>query len=328
MKAIVQDVYGSADVLRLEDIDTPVAGDGDVLVQVYAAGVDSGVWHLMTGKPYLLRLFGFGLRKPKLRVRGRDLAGIVSAVGKNVTRFQPGDEVFGTSLSGTFAEYALAGEARLELKPRNLSFEEAASVPVSASAALHSLRDAGKVQEGQEVLIIGAGGGFGSYAVQFAKAYGANVTGVCSTGKVELVRSIGADHVIDYTREDFADGNRRYDLILEIAGNNTPLSRLRRALTPKGTLVLGGGEGGGQIFGGVGRQLRALVLSVFVGQTIRALMSAESTKDLQDLREFIEAGKITPVIGKSFSLVDAPEAIRQLRDGQAHGKLVITVLKP
>lgn len=325
MKAIVQDVYGSPDVLRLEDIEAPVVGDKDVLVRVHAAGVDSGVWHLMTGKPYLLRLFGFGVRKPKLRIRGRDLAGTVSAVGKSVTKFQPGDEVFGTSLSGTYAEYALAGEDRLELKPANLTFEEAAAVPVSASAALHGLRDAGRIKEGQEVLIIGAGGGFGTYAVQFAKAYGAKVTGVCSTGKVELVRSLGADQVIDYTREDYADGGRRYDLILEIAGNNTPLSRLRRAMTPQGTLVLAGGEGGGEVFGGVGRQLWGLLLSLFIGQKIRALVSGESVKDLQDLREFIEAGKITPAIGKTFSLVEVPEAIRQLRAGEAHGKLVISL---
>ncbi|WP_461164293.1 NAD(P)-dependent alcohol dehydrogenase [Arthrobacter sp. R4-81] len=325
MKAIVQDVYGSPDVLRLEDIETPLVGDKDVLVRVHAAGVDSGVWHLMTGKPYLLRLFGFGVRKPKLRVRGRDLAGTVSAVGKSVMKFQPGDEVFGTSLSGTYAEYALAGEDRLELKPANLTFEEAAAVPVSASAALHGLRDAGRIKEGQEVLIIGAGGGFGTYAVQFAKAYGAKVTGVCSTGKVELVRSLGADHVIDYTREDYADGGRRYDLILEIAGNNTPLSRLRRTMTPQGTLVLAGGEGGGEVFGGVGRQLWGLLLSLCIGQKIRALVSGESVQDLQDLREFIEAGKITPAIGKTFSLTEVPEAIRQLRAGEAHGKLVISL---
>lgn len=326
MKAIVQNVYGSPDVLRLEDIDKPRVGDKDVLVRVHAAGVDSGVWHLMTGKPYLLRLFGFGVRTPKLRVRGRDLAGTVSAVGGNVTRFQPGDEVFGTSLSGTYADYAVAGEDRLELKPANLTFEEAAAVPVSAAAALHGLRDAGRIEEGQEVLIVGAGGGFGSFAVQFAKAYGANVTGVCSSSKVELVRSLGADHVIDYTKEDFADGGRRYDLILEIAGNNTPLSRLRKALTPKGTLVLAGGEGGGEIFGGVGRQLGGLLWSFFISQKIRALVSGESVKDLQDLREFIEAGKVTPAIGKTFSLIEVPEAIRQLRAGEAHGKLVVTLV--
>jgi NADPH:quinone reductase-like Zn-dependent oxidoreductase len=325
MKAIVQNVYGSPEVLQLEDIDKPVISDDDVLVQVHAAGVDAGVWHLMAGKPYLLRLFGFGLRKPKLRVRGRDLAGTVSAVGKKVTRFQPGDEVFGTSLGGTFAEYAVAGEERLELKPANLSFEQAAAVPVSACAALHGLRDAGQLREGQKVLIIGAGGGFGTFAVQLAKTFGAHVTGVCSTSKVELVRSLGADRVIDYTQADFADGGLRYDLILEIAGNNTPLSRLRRALTPAGTLVLAGGEGGGQLLGGVGRQLRALLLSMFIRQKIRPLISVEARKDLQDLRQFIEAGKLTPVVDKTYPLSEVPGAIRDLRASQARGKLVITV---
>ena len=324
MKAMIQHVYGSLDVLRFEDIDVPDVGDGEVLVRVQAAGLDAGVWHLMTGKPYLLRLFGFGLRKPKLPVRGRDLAGTVKAVGKDVTRFRPGDEVFGTSLGGTFAEYAVAGEDRLELKPVNLTFEQAAALPVSACAALHGLRDSGRVQKGQKVLIIGAGGGFGTFAVQLAKAYGANVTAVCSTGKLDLVRSIGADNVIDYTREDYADGGQRYDLILEIAGN-AELSRLRRALTPTGTLVLAGGEGGGPLFGGVDRQLRGLLLSMAVGQKIRALVSGEGTKDLRDLRELIEAGKITPVIDRTYSLSEVPDAIRDLRAGHARGKLVISV---
>lgn len=324
MKAMIQHVYGPPDVLQFEDIDVPDVGDGEVLVRVQAAGVDAGVWHLMTGKPYLLRLFGFGLRKPKLPVRGRDLAGTVKAVGKDVTRFRPGDEVFGTSLGGTFAEYAVAGEDRLELKPENLTFEQAAAVPVSACAALHGLRDSGRVQKGQKVLVIGAGGGFGAFAVQLAKAYGANVTAVCSTGKLDLVRSIGADNVIDYTREDFADAGQSYDLILEIAGN-AELSRLRSALTNTGTLVLAGGEGGGPLFGGVDRQLRGLLLSMVVRQKIRALVSGEGTKDLQDLRELIEAGKITPVIDRTYSLSEVPEAIRELRAGHARGKLVITV---
>jgi NADPH:quinone reductase-like Zn-dependent oxidoreductase len=324
MKAMIQHVYGPPDVLQFEDIDVPDVGDGEVLVRVQAAGVDAGVWHLMTGKPYLLRLFGFGLRKPKLPVRGRDLAGTVKAVGKDVTRFRPGDEVFGTSLGGTFAEYAVAGEDRLELKPENLTFEQAAAVPVSACAALHGLRDSGRVQKGQKVLVIGAGGGFGTFAVQLAKAYGANVTAVCSTGKLDLVRSIGADNVIDYTREDFADAGQSYDLILEIAGN-AELSRLRSALTNTGTLVLAGGEGGGPLFGGVDRQLRGLLLSMVVRQKIRALVSGEGTKDLQDLRELIEAGKITPVIDRTYSLSEVPEAIRELRAGHARGKLVITV---
>ena len=303
MKAVVQHTYGSPEVLHVEDISQPEVGDNDVLVQVHAAGVDAGVWHLMSGKPYLLRLFGFGLRKPKVPVRGRDVAGSVAAVGKNVTWFRPGDEVFGTSLEGTFAEYAVAGEERLEPKPRNLTYEQASAVPVSACAALHGLRDAGQLRSGQEVLIIGAGGGVGTFAVQIAKALGATVTGVCSPGKADLVRSIGADRVIDYTREDFADGSRRYDLILVIVG----------------------GEGGDPFFGGIDRQLRAQLLSLFVGQKMRGVMSSEGRQDLRDLRELIEAGHVTPVVERSFPLAEAPEAIRHLRSGQARGKVVITV---
>lgn len=321
MKAIVQHTYGPPDVLRLDDIAKPDVGDDEVLVQVHAAGVDAGVWHLMAGQPYLLRLFA-GLRRPKMHVRGRDVAGRVAAVGPNVTRFQPGDEVFGTSLSGTYAEYTRVRADRLEPKPANLTFEQAAAVPVSACAALHGLRDAGQPRPGQHVLIIGAGGGVGTFAVQLAKAFGANVTGVCSTAKVDLVRSIGADHVFDYTREDFADGGRRYNFILDIAGNH-PLSRLRRVLTPRGTLAIAGGEGGGRIFGGVDRQLRALLLSPFIGQKLRAIMSAERPEDLRELRDLIEAGHVTPVIGKVYPLSDAGEAIRDLRAGRAHGKLVI-----
>jgi NADPH:quinone reductase-like Zn-dependent oxidoreductase len=327
MKAVVQHTYGSPEVLRLEDISRPEVGDNDVLVRVHAAGGDAGVWHLMSGKPYLLRLLGFGLRKPRVPVRGRDVAGSVSTIGKNVTRFRPGDEVFGTSLEGSFAEYARAGEERLEPKPRNLTFEQASAVPVSACAALHGLRDAGQLRSGQEVLIIGAGGGIGTFAVQIAKAFGATVTGVCSTGKADLVRSIGADRVIDYTREDFADGSRRYDLILDIAGNN-PLARLRRALTSKGTLVIVGGEGGGPFFGGIDRQLRAQVLSLFVGQKMRGVMSAEGQQDLRDLRELIEAGHVTPVVERTFTLAEAPAAISHLRSGQARGKVVITMQVP
>src|SRR6266581_1052498 len=231
MKAIVQDTYGSPDVLELRDIDKPVVGDDEVLVRVHAAGVDQGVWHLMAGMPYLLRLAGFGLRAPKNPVRGSDVAGRVEAVGENVTRFQPGDEVFGTC-DGSFAEYASARADRLAPKPANLSFEQAAAVPTSGLAALQAVRDQGKVRPGQRVLIIGAGGGVGTFAVQIAKAGGAEVTGVSSASKTELVRSIGADHVIDYTREDFADGRNRYDVILDIAGNRS-LSELRRALTPR-----------------------------------------------------------------------------------------------
>ena len=323
MKAIVQDKYGSPDVLQLREIDKPAVGDDEVLVRVHAAGVDQGVWHLMAGLPYLLRVAGFGLRAPKNPVRGRTLAGRVEAVGENVTRFQPGDEVFGTC-RGSFAEYACARADRLAPKPANLTFEQAAAVPISGCAALQAVRDPGKVRPGQHVLIIGAGGGVGTFAVQLAKAFGAEVTGVCSTTKTDLVRSIGADHVIDYTREDFADGRNRYDVILDIAGNRS-LSHLRRALAPEGTLVIVGGEGGGRWLGGIDRQLRAHLLSPFVRQKLGTWISTERKEDLEALRELLEAGKVTPVIDRTFPLSEAPEAIRYLRTGQAHGKVVITV---
>ena len=245
MKAIVQDTYGSADVLELRDIDKPVVGDNDVFVRVVAAGVNPGVGHLMTGLPYLLRIMGFGLCKPKLPVRGEDVAGRVEAVGKDVTRFQPGDEVFGTC-GGSFAEYACAREDKFVPKPANLTFEQAAAIPDSAVTGLEGLRDVAKVKPGQKVLIIGAAGGIGTFTVQIAKAFGAEVTGVCSTTKTDLVRSIGADHAIDYTREEFADGRQHYDVILDTAGNRS-LSHLRRALTPQGTLVIVGGEGSGRL---------------------------------------------------------------------------------
>ena len=323
MKAIVQDKYGSPDILQLREIDRPTVGDDEVLVRVHAAGVDQGVWHLMAGLPYLLRVAGFGLRAPKNPVRGSDAAGRVEAVGENVTRFQPGDEVFGTC-RGSFAEYACARADRLAPKPANLTFEQAAAVPVSGCAALQAVRDQGRVRPGQHVLIIGAGGGVGTFAVQLAKAFGAEVTGVCSTTKTDLVRSIGADHVIDYTREDFADGRNRYDVILDIAGNRS-LSHLRRALSPEGTLVIVGGEGGGRWFGGIDRQLRAHLLSPFVRQKMGTWISTERKEDLEALRELLEAGKVTPVIDRTFPLSEAPEAIRYLRTGHAHGKVVITV---
>jgi NADPH:quinone reductase-like Zn-dependent oxidoreductase len=323
MKAIVQDEYGSTDVLRLEDIDPPALGDDDVLLRVEAAGVDPGVWHLMTGLPYMIRL-GYGLRKPKARVRGRDVTGRVEAVGANVTRFQPGDEVFGIC-EGSFAEYASARPDKLVPKPANVTFEQAATVPISGLTALQALRDKGEVQPGQRVLIIGAAGGVGSFAVQMAKSYGAHVTGVCSTTKVDLVRSIGADDIIDYTRQDFADGARHFDVILDTAGNRA-LTRLRRALTPKGILVIVGGEGGGRWLGGFDRQiLRAPVLSAFVSQKLRALISTEGQDDLLVLKELIEAGKVTPVIDRTYPLSEAPEAIRYLAERHPRGKVVITV---
>lgn len=323
MKAIVQDAYGSVEVLELRDIDKPEIGDHEVLVRVHAAGVDRGVWHLMTGQAYLIRLAGYGFRRPKNPVRGSEVAGRVEAIGKDVTRFRPGDDVMGTS-EGSFAEYARAREDKLAPKPASLTFEQAAAVPISASTALQAVRDQGKVQPGQKVLVIGASGGVGTYAVQLAKAFGAEVTGVCSTAKVDLVRSIGADHVIDYTRDDFAETEQRYDLILDIGGNRS-LSHLRRALTPQGTLVLVGGEGGGRWIGGMDRQVRALAMSPFIRQRLKMFIAREHYEELQVLTELIEAGKITPVIDRTYPLSEVPEAIRYLQEGRARGKVVITV---
>ncbi|HWC10413.1 MAG TPA: NAD(P)-dependent alcohol dehydrogenase [Acidimicrobiales bacterium] len=323
MKAVVQDAYGSADVLELRDIDRPPIGDDGVLVRVHAAGVDRGVWHLMTGLPYLLRIAGYGLRTPKNRVRGREVAGHVEAIGKDVTRFRPGDEVMGIC-EGSFAEYACAREDKLAPKPANLTSEQAAAVPISAPTALQALRDQGHVQPGQKVLVIGASGGVGTFAVQLAKAFGAEVTGVCSTAKVDLVRSIGADQVIDYTRDDFADGGQLYDLILDIGGNRS-LSHLRRALTRQGTLVIVGGEGGGRWIGGTDRQLRALAISPFVRHRLRVFIAREHYEELLFLTELVEAGKVTPVIDRTYPLSEVPEAIRHLEEGRTRGKVVITV---
>jgi NADPH:quinone reductase-like Zn-dependent oxidoreductase len=325
MKAIVQDTYGSADVLKLREIDKPAPADGEVLIEVRAAGVDPGVWHLMTGVPYLVRAMGFGLRAPKVPVRGRDVAGRVEAVGANVTRFKPGDEVFGTA-EGTFAEYVCAREDRLALKPANLTFEQAAATPISGVTALQAIRDGGKVKTGQNVLVIGAAGGVGSFAVQVAKAFGATVTGVCSTNKLDLVRSIGADHVIDYTREDFTDGSRRYDLVVDTAGNR-PLTQLRRALAPKGMLLIVGGEGGGgRWLAGFDRQIfRAPLLSLMAGQSLRPLVAKESSADLVALSALIEEGKVTPLIDRVYPLSEAPDAIRYLAQGHARGKVVVKI---
>jgi NADPH:quinone reductase-like Zn-dependent oxidoreductase len=323
MKAIVQDTYGSPDVLQLREIDKPVVGEDEVLVRVQAAGVDQGVWHSVAGLPYLFRIAGIGVRAPKNPVPGLDVAGRVEAVGGSVTLFQPGDEVFGTC-RGSFAEYASARADRLGPKPAKLSFEQAAAVPTSGATALQAVRNKGKVRPGQRVLVIGAGGGVGTFTVQLAKAFGAEVAGVCSTTKMELVRSIGADRVIDYTREDFADGRNRYDVILDIAGNRS-LSHLRRALAPEGRLVIVGGEGGGKWFGGIDRQLRAQVVSLFVRQKLGTLIATARKEDLEELRGLVEAGRVTPVVDRTFPLSEVPEAIRYLRDGHARGKVVITV---
>jgi NADPH:quinone reductase-like Zn-dependent oxidoreductase len=323
MKAIVRDTYGSPDVLELRDIDKPEIGDDEVLVRVHAAGVDRGVWHVMTGLPYPIRLAGYGLRVPKNPVIGSDVAGVVEVLGKNVSRFQSGDEVFGIG-KGSYAEYVCAREDKLAHKPANLTSEQAAVVAISGLTALQGLRDHGRLEPEQKVLVIGASGGVGTFAVQLAKAFGAHVTGVCSTTKVDMVRSIGADHVIDYTREDFAEGDQRYDLILDIGGNSS-LSRLRRALTPKGVLVITGGEGGGRWLGGTDRQLRALMLSPFVDQKLGTFVSKENHEDMIVLKELIEAGKVTPVINRTYPLSEVPEAIRYLEEGHAQGKVVITV---
>lgn len=323
MKAIIQDQYGSPDVLELQEVDMPEIGDDDVLVRVRAAGVHIGDRHIMTGLPYLMRVMGFGLRAPKARVRGTDVSGTVEAAGKNVTRFQAGDDVFGTC-DGSFAEHTRAREDKLAPKPANLTFEQAAAVPTSACTALQALRDKGGIQPGQKVLIVGASGGVGMFAVQIAKSFGAEVTGVCSTTKVDMVRSIGADHVIDYAQEDFTRGGQKYDLILDMVGNRS-LSHLRRALTPRGTLVLVGGEGGDRWIGAVGRSIRALVVSPFVSQRMRMIVATANTEDLQFLKELIEAAKVTQVIDRTYSLSEVPDAIRYLNDGHARGKIVITV---
>lgn len=323
MKAIVQDVYGSADVLELRDIAKPVPGDGEVLIRVRAAGVDQGVWHLMAGLPYLVRLFGYGLKKPKVPVRGREVAGVVEAVGSGVTRFAVGDEVFGTC-DGSFAEYVCAKEDKVARKPANLSFEEAAAAPISAVTALQAVRDGGGVTVGQKVLIIGAGGGVGSFAVQVAKAFGAEVTGVCSAGKAELVRSLGADAVIDYAKSDLAGSGLLYDVILDTAGNR-PLSVLRRLLAPKGTLVIVGGEGGGKLTGGLERSLGAPFASLFSGQRMKGLVAKETYLDLEALTALFETGSVKPAVDKVFPLAEAPAAIAYLHDGRARGKVVVTV---
>ena len=323
MKAIVQDVYGSADVLELRDIARAEPSDGEVLIRVRAAGVDQGVWHLMAGLPYMVRLFGYGLKAPKVPVRGREVAGVVEAVGPGVRRFSAGDGVFGTC-EGSFAEYACAKEARLARKPAHLTFEESAAAPISGVTALQAVRDAGKVGAGQKVLVIGAGGGVGSFAVQIAKAFGAEVTGVCSTGKVGFVRSLGADEVIDYTTSEISDAGTLYDVIIDTAGNRR-LSVLRHSLASKGTLVIVGGEGGGKLTGGFQRALAAPLASLFSSRKLKGLVAKETHTDLEALASLIEAGKIKPAVDRVFPLAEAPAAIRYLRDGRVHGKVVVRV---
>jgi NADPH:quinone reductase-like Zn-dependent oxidoreductase len=326
MTALVQDSYGvdPDEVLRLAEVARPSAGEGEVLVRVRASSVDRGTWHLMAGLAYPVRLVS-GLRRPRSVNPGRNLAGTVEAVGAGVTGFRPGDEVFGLAAgNGAFAEYAIARPDRLSPKPANLSFEEAATDPVSGSTALQAVRDHARVRAGESVLVLGASGGVGSFAVQIATAMGAEVTGAASTAKLDAVRALGAAAVVDYTREDPVDGRRRYDVVLDIAGNR-PLRRLRRALTPHGRLVIVGGETGGRWLDGLDRQLRAALLSPFVGQRLGFFVNKENAADLAGLRELIETGRVTPVVDEACPLAEVPAAIRRLVAGQVTGKLAVTI---
>jgi NADPH:quinone reductase-like Zn-dependent oxidoreductase len=321
VKAVVYHRYGSPDVLEYEEIDRPTPGDDEVLIRVRAASVNPLDWRLMTGKPFLGRLMMGGLRKPKKRP-GVDVAGVVEAVGRSVTQLRPGDEVFG-SCSGAFAEYACASESSLVRKPGNVTFEQAASVPVAGYTALQALRDRGHVRAGQTVLINGASGGVGTFAVQIAKAFGADVTGVCSTGNVDMVRSIGADRVIDYTKEDFTRSGRRYDLILDNASNH-PLSACRRVLKPAGTHVMIGGPYRGWVpF--LARLIAVPLLSRFSSRKLLLLMAKRSKEDLSVIRDLMESGKVTPVIDRVYPLTETADAVRYLEQGHARGKVVIVV---
>jgi NADPH:quinone reductase-like Zn-dependent oxidoreductase len=327
MKAIVQDRYGSPDVLALRDVPTPAPAAGEVLVRVHAASVNAYDWHAVRGDPYLARL-GFGLGRPKTRIRGQDFAGRVEAVGAAVTRFSPGDEVYGdlAAASGAFAEYVCAPDAQVEPKPANLTFEQAAAVPLAANTALVGLRDVGQVQPGHRVLINGASGGVGTFAVQLAKAFDAEVTAVCSTRNVELIGSLGADHVIDYTREDFTRNGQRYDVVFDLVGNHS-LTDLRRALTPRGTLALSGGGvfGGGSFFGPMALMLKGKLVAPFVRQRLSFVTAKQSRENLATLRELIESGKIAPVIDRTYPLSKVPEAIRYLEVEHARAKVAITI---
>jgi NADPH:quinone reductase-like Zn-dependent oxidoreductase len=321
MRAILQAGYGDADVLTYSETVRPTIDRDEVLIRIHAAGMDRGTWHLMTGLPYAVRLAS-GLRSPKVNVPGRDVAGVVEAVGPAVTKFRPGDEVFGVG-RGSFAEYTSAREDKLASKPPSLSFEQAAATPISGLTALRALSEVGRLHAGQHVLIIGASGGVGTFAVQIAKAIGARVTGVCSPGKVDLVRSIGADDVIDYEQEDFAHREHQFDLILDIGGNPS-ISRLRQALSERGTVVITGGEDGGRWLGGIDRQLRAMTLSPFVRQRLTTFLNREHFSGLERLAELADQGLLVPVIEQTYSLAEAPMAMRHLVAGQARGKLVIT----
>jgi NADPH:quinone reductase-like Zn-dependent oxidoreductase len=321
MKAVVYYNYGSPDVLKCEEVEKPTAGDNEVLIKVRAASVNPLDWHFMRGTPYIVRIQA-GLRKPKVTRLGVDVAGQVEAVGRNVTQFKPGDEVFG-ACRGAFAEYACTSESALVMKPYNVTFEQAASAPVAAFTALQGLRDKGQIQPGQKVLINGAAGGVGTFAVQIAKSFGADVTGVCSTRNVDMVRSIGADRVIDYTQEDFTKSGQRYDLFFDSVGNHSLLA-CRRVLNPKGIYIVVGGPDG-RWLGPLAHLIKTLVLSRFVSQNLVMFLARRSKEDLTVMHELMEAGKVIPVIDKRYRLSEVPEAIRYLEEGHARGKVVITL---
>ncbi len=323
MRAVARDRYGSAERLELRTVAVPTPSAGEVLVEVAAAGVDRGVWHLMTGLPYLVRFAGYGLRRPKQPVIGMDVAGRVVAVGHGVSRFRPGDRVFGIA-DGSFAEFAIAAERKLAHLPDGVSFVDGAATPVSGLAALQAVRDVGRLRSGQRVLVLGASGGVGSFAVQIAQHLGAEVTGVASSAKLDLVRALGAERVIDYRTTDPLDGSEQYDLIVDAGGRNS-LRRLRLALAPRGTLVIVGGEGGGRVTGGVGRQLRAMLLSPFVRQRLTTFISKERHEDVATLGELIAAGAVTAAVGRTYPLAEAPTAIADLEAGRTRGKAVVAV---
>ena len=323
MYAIVQDRWGSPDVLEHRQVSRPTPGPGQVLIEVHAAGVDRGTWHLMTGKPYLIRAMGYGFARPKVPTPGLDVAGRVAAVGPGVTRLAPGDRVFGIGI-GTLAQYAVAEEAKLVALPPSVTMEQAGVAAVSGITALQALTDVGRVEAGQRVLIVGASGGVGSFAVQIAKAYGCEVTGVASGRNLDLVRSLGADHVVDYSTEDVTEGDARYDLVVDIGGRN-PVSRLRRVLVSDGTLVMVGGEGGGALTGGIERQIGAAILSRFVSQRLTFFVSAEDGSSIERLADLLADGRVVPAVGARYPLAEAAGALRDMEAGRTRGKSVIVV---
>jgi NADPH:quinone reductase-like Zn-dependent oxidoreductase len=323
MQAVIQSEYGPTTTLNVGRIERPTAGPGEVLIEVAAAGVDRGVWHLMTGLPYLVRLAGYGLARPKTQVPGLDVSGRVVAVGDDVSRFTVGDEVFGIA-RGAYAEYAVAEEEKLAHKPANVTFDQAAVAAISGITALQALTDVGRIEAGQSVLVIGASGGVGSYVVQLAKVLGATVTGVASGQKAELMRSLGADHVVDYALDDYLGGHTRYDIVVDIGGLN-PIRQLRRVLSRRGTLVIVGGEGGGKVTGGIGRQLRALLVSPFVPQRLTMFLSEEHHRHMERLAAYMENGWVVPSVGRKYQLDQVADALDDLETGKAKGKSVIVV---